>query len=43
MSGETHIQFRRSKIVDKDTIHTATSKIYFAFVNQGLVNDGSDS
>jgi len=39
MSDQTRIQFRRSEIVDKDTIYTAASKIYVAFVNQGLVND----
>ncbi len=39
MSDQTRIQFRRSEIVDKDTIYTAASKIYAAFINQGLVTD----
>lgn len=39
MSDETRIQFRRSEIVEKDTIYTAASEIYAAFISQGLVND----
>ena len=39
MSDQTRIQFRRSEIVEKDTIYTAASKIYVAFIAQGLVND----
>jgi len=39
MSDQTRIQFRRSEIVEKDTIYTAASKIYVAFIGQGLVND----
>ncbi len=39
MSDETRIQFRRSEIVEKDTIYTAASEIYVAFIGQGLVND----
>jgi len=39
MSDETRIQFRRSEIVEKDTIYTAASDIYVAFIGQGLVND----
>ena len=39
MSDQTRIQFRRSEIVEKDTIYTAASKIYAAFIGQGLVND----
>ena len=39
MSDETRIQFRRSEIVEKDTIYTAASKIYAAFIGQGLVNE----
>ena len=39
MSDETRIQFRRSEIVEKDTIYVAASKIYAAFVAQGLVDD----
>ncbi len=39
MSDQTRIQFRRSEIVDKDTIYVAASKIYTAFIDQGLVND----
>lgn len=41
MSDATRIQFRRSEIVDKDTIYTAASEIYAAFISQGLVNDGN--
>ena len=41
MSAETRIQFRRSEIVDKDTIYDAASKIYAAFVTQGLVDDAN--
>ncbi len=39
MSDQTRIQFRRSEIVEKDTIYIAASKIYVAFIGQGLVND----
>ena len=39
MSDQTRIQFRRSEIIEKDTIYTAASKIYVAFKGQGLVND----
>ena len=39
MSDETRIQFRRSEIVEKDTIYAAASEIYVAFIGQGLVND----
>ena len=39
MSDQTRIQFRRSEIVEKDTIYVAASKIYAAFIDQGLVND----
>jgi len=39
MSDQTRIQFRRSEIIEKDTIYTAASKIYVAFIGQGLVND----
>jgi len=39
MSDETRIQFRRSEIVEKDTIYVAASEIYAAFIGQGLVND----
>lgn len=39
MSDQTRIQFRRSEIVEKDTIYTAASKIYVAFIGQGQVND----
>jgi len=39
MSDQTRIQFRRSEIVDKDTIYTAATEIYTAFIGQGLVND----
>jgi len=39
MSDETRIQFRRSEIVEKETIYTAASKIYAAFIGQGLVNE----
>ncbi len=41
MSDETRIQFRRSEIVEKDTIYTAASEIYAAFISQGLVNDAN--
>ncbi len=41
MSDETRIQFRRSEIVDKDTIYTAASKIYAAFVVNSLVDDAN--
>jgi len=39
MSDETRIQFRRSEIVEKDTVYEAASEIYVAFIGQGLVND----
>lgn len=39
MSDETRIQFRRSEIVEKDTIYVAASKIYAAYVAQGIVDD----
>ena len=39
MSEETRIQFRRSEIVEKDTIYLAASEIYVAYIGQGLVND----
>ena len=39
MSDETRIQFRRSEIVEKDTVYTAASEIYAAFISQGQVND----
>jgi len=39
MSDQTRIQFRRSEIVEKDTIYSAASEIYAAFIGQGLVND----
>ncbi len=39
MSDETRIQFRRSEIVEKDTIYASASEIYVAFIGQGLVND----
>ena len=39
MSDETRIQFRRSEIVEKDTIYVAASEIYAALIGQGLVND----
>ena len=39
MSEKTRIQFRRSEIVEKDTIYTAAAEIYVAFIGQGLVND----
>ncbi len=39
MSDETRIQFRRSEIVEKDTVYTAASEIYAAFISQGIVND----
>ena len=39
MSEKTRIQFRRSEIVEKDTIYAAASEIYVAFIGQGLVND----
>ncbi len=39
MSEETRIQLRRSEIVDKATIYMAASKIYAAFVANGLVNE----
>ncbi len=39
MSDETRIQFRRSEIVEKDTIYVVASEIYAAFIGQGLVND----
>jgi len=42
MSDETRIQFRRSEIVEKDTIYTAASEIYAAFIGQGLVNDDNN-
>ncbi len=41
MSDETRIQFRRSEIVEKDTIYDAASKIYAAFISQGLVDDAN--
>ena len=41
MSDETRIQFRRSEIVDKDTIYNAASEIYAAFVVNGLVDDAN--
>jgi len=41
MSDETRIQFRRSEIVEKDTIYSAASKIYAAFISQGLVEDAN--
>ena len=39
MSDQTRIQFRRSEIVEKDTIYASASEIYVAFIGQGLVND----
>ena len=39
MSEKTRIQFRRSEIVEKDTIYASASEIYAAFIGQGLVND----
>jgi len=39
MSEKTRIQFRRSEIVEKDTIYASASEIYVAFIGQGLVND----
>ncbi len=39
MSDETRIQFRRSEIVEKDTVYVAASEIYAALIGQGLVND----
>ena len=39
MSDETRIQFRRSEIVEKDTIYASASEIYVAFIGQELVND----
>lgn len=36
---KTRIQFRRSEIVEKDTIYAAASEIYAALISQGLVND----
>ncbi len=36
---KTRIQFRRSEIVEKDTIYAAASEIYAALIGQGLVND----
>jgi len=39
MSEKTRIQFRRSEIVEKDTIYAAAPEIYAALIGQGLVND----
>ena len=39
MSEKTRIQFRRSEIVEKDTVYASASEIYVAFIGQGLVND----